>query len=97
MTIGQLAIYSWLQYSFTGDRYTAPDLDPVSHQDSISIINASVTVLGSSEGWKLIVWGKNITDEEYTHSMFDSIGLPGNQNGYPGDPRTYGMTLKLSH
>lgn len=97
MTIDQLRIYSWLQYSYKGDRYTAPDLDPVSHQDSVSIINASVTVLGSTEAWQLIFWGKNITDEEYTDSMFDSNGLPGNHNGYPGDPRTYGMTIKLVH
>jgi iron complex outermembrane recepter protein len=78
---------------FTSDRFLTTQLDPLQVQDSFTLLNGSVG-FGSPDGdWEVQVWGRNLADEEYLQGSFDST-LPGNINGYPGDPRTWGVTFR---
>ncbi|MDF1834909.1 MAG: TonB-dependent receptor [Alteraurantiacibacter sp. bin_em_oilr2.035] len=43
-------------------------------------------------GFQLSVWGRNILDDRYFGTVFDSPAQPGNVSGYPNDPATYGVT-----
>ena len=50
---------------------------------------------------KVLLWGKNLTDEEYfigniRQSGFDLLGLSYGVGTF-GDPRTYGITLEYEY
>jgi len=43
-------------------------------------------------GFSLSVWGRNILDDRYLGTVFDSPAQPLSVSGYPNDPTTYGIT-----
>ena len=45
-------------------------------------------------GFEAMLWGRNLTDDEYLQSSFPSVAQPGSYSGYPNQPRTYGITLR---
>ncbi len=72
-------------------------LDPraIANQDAFTLYNASVTLSAADESWALQFWGRNLTEEDYAKGGFPSVGYLGSSfNIYPGDPRTYGVTLR---
>lgn len=59
---------------------------------SVNTFNASVGI--SVEHVDLSIWGRNIFGDEYLISNFSGLG--GSINGFPNQPETYGITLRLS-
>ena len=43
----------------------------------------------------LSLWGRNLLNDRYLLSLFDSPGQPRSISGYPNQPRTYGVSLAL--
>lgn len=80
---------------YTSGRNLGGDLDPRKVQEGFALFNASVGIGAEDESWGLQLWGRNLTDEDYLVGEFSSVGQPGSLNGYPGDPTTYGVTLRL--
>ncbi len=46
-------------------------------------------------GLELSVWGRNLTDDRYITTIFDSVAQSGSISGYPNQPRTYGAAVKF--
>lgn len=92
-----------LNVSTRGEAYyrssynTGGDLDPRKVQEEFTLFNASVTVAPPRDGWEVQLWGRNLTDEEYLAGSFSSVGQPGSLNAYPGDPLTYGLSLRVRY
>ncbi|MEH6593887.1 MAG: hypothetical protein V7746_26710, partial [Halioglobus sp.] len=42
----------------------------------------------------LTFWGRNVLDEEYRTTGFDPVGSNGLVLAVPGEPATYGITLR---
>ena len=61
--------------------------------DGYSLVNGRVGFRGDS-GWDFFVWGKNLLDEEYFEILSPGGSSSGYYAGLPGDPRTYGVTLR---
>jgi len=59
----------------------------------VSTINASLGISWQN-GFEALLWGRNLTDDEYLQSSFPSVAQPGSYSGYPNQPRTYGITLR---
>ena len=75
---------------------TSQDPRPFAQQDAFTLYNASVTIGSDTGSWALQFWGRNLFDEDYTKGGFPSVGYLGTSyNVYPGDPQTYGVTLRL--
>lgn len=75
---------------------TTQDPRPFARQDAFTLYNASVTIGSDTDSWALQFWGRNIFDEDYTKGGFPSVGYLGaSYNVYPGDPQTYGVTLRI--
>ncbi|MFO0227643.1 MAG: TonB-dependent receptor, partial [Gammaproteobacteria bacterium] len=51
-------------------------------------LNASMGF--SRDGWDFLVWGRNLTDDEYMVQSFPSVAQSFSVSGYPNQPRTYG-------
>ena len=59
----------------------------------VSTINASAG-LAWDNGFELMLWGRNLNNDEYLTSAFPSVAQAGSFSGYPNQPRTYGLTLR---
>ena len=58
-------------------------------QSSYTVYDASVTFDSANARWRIILGGKNLTDERYRTHAFDLSGFPGVELGYYNPPRTY--------
>lgn len=61
-------------------------------QGAYSVFDAAVTWNSAGGHWRVIVGGKNLTDEEYRTHAFDLSAFPGVELGYYNPPRTYSIT-----
>ncbi len=46
-------------------------------------------------GLEVSVWGRNLLDDRYITTIFDSVAQAGSISGYPNQPRTYGVAAKF--
>ena len=61
--------------------------------DGYALLNGRVGFRGA-DGWDIYLWARNLTDENYFEFLSAAPGGSGLFVGYPGDPRTYGVTLR---
>ena len=61
----------------------------------LNTLNASLG-LQWDNGFEAILWGRNITDDEYLQSAFPSVAQAGSFSGYPNIPQQYGVTLRMN-
>ena len=66
--------------------------DPFTRE--VNELSASITYSFVDLGLDLSVWGRNLTDDRYFISLFDSPAQPGSISAYPNQPRTYGVTAR---
>jgi outer membrane receptor protein involved in Fe transport len=59
----------------------------------VSMVNASAGIT-FSDRYDVMVWGRNLTDDDNLISAFPSVAQAGSVSGYPNQPRTYGVTLR---
>jgi outer membrane receptor protein involved in Fe transport len=58
----------------------------------VSSVNMSVGF--SLDTWDVLVYGRNLTDDEYLIQSFPSVAQQFSVSGYPSQPRTYGLTIR---
>ena len=63
--------------------------------DGYSLLNARVGFRWT-DGWTLSVWSRNLLNKDYFELLSTPRGNTGLYVGQPGDPRTIGVTLRLS-
>jgi len=73
----------------------------VTENISTAIANRSVSTINASIGmnisdWEVLVWGRNLNNDNYLLSAFPSVAQTGSFSGYTNQPRTYGITLRKS-
>ncbi len=66
-------------------------------QQAFMLHNVSIRYTTSSEQLEVAVWARNITNEVYKILAFDASGGPGFVGNLVGDPRMYGVTLRVSY
>ena len=91
------------EYAYRDNRYFFPDLDPQVVDGDYNLFNASIGFTGTSDNWDIIIWGKNLTDEDYlnlasrnrdaSNASFEAAPVEG-YRVTAGEERTYGITLK---
>jgi iron complex outermembrane receptor protein len=63
--------------------------------DGYSLVNARVGFRWS-DGWVVALWARNLFDQNYYELLSAAPGNSGLYVGLPGDPRTVGVTLRMS-
>jgi iron complex outermembrane receptor protein len=75
---------------------TSQDPRTFANQAGFSMFNGSIGLDADDGSWGIQLWGRNLFGEEYLKGAFPSVGYLGTSvNAYPGDPRTYGITLRI--
>ncbi len=59
----------------------------------VKTANASIGIQWEN-GFEAMLWGRNLTDDEYLLSAFPTVVQAGSFSGYPNEPRTYGLTVR---
>jgi outer membrane receptor protein involved in Fe transport len=59
----------------------------------VSEVDASITY-AMENGLELSAWGRNLTDDRYLQTLFDSVAQPFSVSGYTNQPRTFGGTIR---
>ncbi len=62
---------------------------------SYTLVNARVG-FRASNGWTLSLWARNLLNKDYYDLLTAAPGNTGLFVGQPGDPRTFGVTLRIS-
>jgi iron complex outermembrane receptor protein len=58
-----------------------------------ALLNARIGFRGS-DNWAVSVWGRNLLQRNYFELLSAAPGGSGLIVGLPGDPRTFGLTLR---
>ena len=96
-----------VDYSYTGEKYsdgnhknedvrildTGVVLDDFLYSDHTSNLNARVGLMATDGRWSVSIWGRNLTDENYTLSSFSVFSSYGRTDMLP---RTYGIELSYN-
>ena len=61
--------------------------------DGYALLDLRAGYVSEDEKWKVMLWGKNVTDEYYWTSVIPSSD---NMARFAGRPATYGITLGYS-
>lgn len=82
-------------YQYTGDVYLDDSNDPYKQSGSYEIINARLALHLDEWDSEVIVWARNLLDEEYiARSGFDVPVQEGKIMAYAGAPRTFGVSVR---
>ena len=81
--------------SYRSEFSSSPTESDVLNIDGYSLLNLRAGFRGDN-GWDLFAWGRNILDEEYFEILSQGGSSSGYYAGLPGEPRTYGVTLRGS-
>ena len=58
---------------------------------SRGVMNASLGI--ENNGWRMVLWGRNLTNDEFLATAFPAVAGAGQWSGYPSEPRTWGLSL----
>ncbi|MEM1439203.1 MAG: TonB-dependent receptor [Pseudomonadota bacterium] len=100
------ATYTWFlsngNEAFVRGEYLYEDDIPIVENVPASLASREVNMVNASagyamdNGWEFGVWGRNLTDDSWLLSAFPGVAQDGSFNGYPSQPRTYGISIRKS-
>jgi len=60
----------------------------------VNDLSASLTFVVVDTGFEFSIWGRNLLDDRYLLSIFDSVAQRGAVSGYPNQPATFGASAR---
>ncbi|HET9448369.1 MAG TPA: hypothetical protein VFO35_19020, partial [Steroidobacteraceae bacterium] len=74
------------------------ELSSYTRIDAYDVLNARIGVRGESNRWDVWLWARNLLDEDF----YATLGVGGSFNsgvvyGLVADPRTYGVSVRVSY
>ncbi len=82
-----------VEYVYYSNQFMHNNNDPFSLQDGVGILNMRA-VLNTPYDIKAMLWARNLTDESWFGTVFDTPLQDGKLTAYPREPRTFGITLR---
>ena len=97
-----------LDAKYTSSYQVGSDEDPSKMQQGYALVNGSIGIATHDKRLELSLWGTNLFNQFYKQTAYDGVLQtfstppalnPGENNYYyfPGQPRFYGMTLKVRY
>ena len=89
-------LYGRLDVSHKDDMLIGNDNDLNKEADAYTLANLHIGYSFAEGKYDVSVWAKNITDEDYRVSAFNSVLREGSLSAYHAEPRTYGLTFRAN-
>ena len=86
-------VFGRLDNSYRSSFSSSPSASRYLVVPSYFLVNAQVG-FRAADGWSVSLWGRNLLDERYFELLSPAPGNSGLYVGLPGDPRTFGLTLR---
>ena len=83
-----------VEYVYDSDAAVVDNVPKSLASRSSKNLNLSLGLNHEPSGVDVMLWGRNLTDHESLISAFPVPAQSGSFNGYPNQPRTYGLTLR---
>jgi outer membrane receptor protein involved in Fe transport len=92
---GSLQFHGNVNEKYSSSYNTGSDLDPRKLQGAYGLLNARLG-LGAPDGkWAVEIWGNNLTNKLFYQVGFDAPFQYQQIDAFLGDPRTFGITLRI--
>jgi outer membrane receptor protein involved in Fe transport len=78
------------EVNMSDDFNSAGDKDPIDETDSFTKVNLRLGVRGAGENWEVMIYGRNITDENVYSISFDTPVLAGSHSAQFDEGAVYG-------
>jgi iron complex outermembrane receptor protein len=85
--------YARIEYQYVSKVFFDPTDVKISERAPLSLIGASIGYEPANSHWKVAIWGKNLTDQQYITNF--STGTP--ITAPAGDPRTFGVRIEYKY
>ena len=93
---------------YTSSYQVGSDEDPVKMQPGFGLMNPSLGIPSHDQRYQLSIWGTNLFNRFYKQTAFDGVlqtfatppasnSTLNNYYDFPGQPRFYGMTLRVKY
>lgn len=89
--LGQGTLSFQLEFDYQSAFYFDQNQNPLAEQEAYTLWNGAIT--WELESWRFALWGKNLTDEEYSQIHFDMGPAFGLLQDLKGEARRYGVEL----
>jgi iron complex outermembrane receptor protein len=86
--------YAGVDHSFRSGYFGTVEHGPGSYVSAYSLTNARLGLSSRGSRWDVSLWVRNVFDSQYLMAVYPIYGV-GDYGAVPGDPRTYGATLRL--
>ena len=95
--VGELSLFG--EYQLRGRSYLTNNNDPDGRVGPYGLLNLRASLESEDGRWRLSLWGKNLADETYKQRLFDLANQDqvGQKFIVLGEPRTYGVELKVTY
>ncbi|OXE35619.1 MAG: TonB-dependent receptor [Phenylobacterium zucineum] len=90
---GETQLYFGMDDSYRSSVNSTATVSTYGRLPSRSLINARIGLRSEDRNWDTYVWVKNLLDKDYLTSA--QALSPGYIIGFPGDPRTWGVTVRV--
>lgn len=92
--INSLMFSANLNAAYTDSQFIGAINDAETTEGAYTIVNAQLGLASIDGPWGLILWSRNLLDEEYNVAKFPSVFQEGSYSSFRGEPRTYGITAR---
>ena len=82
--------------NYSDDFDTQGDLDPQDIADDYTKFNLRIGLRGENSDWELMLYGRNLTDEEIATYGFDVPVLSGSHADMYDEGRVYGLRARYT-
>lgn len=82
------------EYDYTDDTWLTETAPPDISTWGQDIVNASLGLTNETHQFEVMIWGRNLTDDETVIAAFPTVAQAGSYSGFLYPPRTYGVTLR---
>jgi iron complex outermembrane receptor protein len=89
--------YLGVDYSYRSAENSAATDSVYTELAPLNLVNARIGLRSRAQYWDIYLWSKNITDAKYYNFIQPGSGNTGALYAGLGDPRTYGVTLRLKY
>jgi iron complex outermembrane receptor protein len=81
------------EYVYASDTQLTDTVPAEFASAEINTVNASIGI-ATADALEVMLWARNLTNNDYLLSAFNTVVQTGSFSGYPNQPRTYGVTLR---